>query len=290
MDNFKSFNDFRREQHEKQAETLSETPQEEIIEETKPESMPPKAPSMPVHSKKKKHHTSRGKQYLIGAAGGICLLVMALLFLPIPLGYIALSGTQNLTVDDVIFEGRISKPVNVLQVSTSRLKERLSHDIRVAQVHVTRQFPFGLVVQIEDREPLAVVQGELSYAIVDKEGVVIDSVQALRKADVPMITGKRLGNLLLGDQVEQEDVEKALVFLSHLTPEGRKAFSEINVGNSSHLMAYTRDGVSVRLGDGSDMEQRAELAENMVGDVKARGLSVEYVDANLSSPFIKLKK
>lgn len=38
------------------------------------------------------------------------------------------------------------------------------------------------------------------------------------------------------------------------------------------------------------MEAQAKLAENMVGDVKARGLSVEYVDANLSSPFIKLKK
>ena len=70
----------------------------------------------------------------------------------------------------------------------------------------------------------------------------------------------------------------------------RKAFSELNLGNEDNIRAYTRDGVTVRLGDGSDMAQQAELAENMVGDVKARGLSVEYVDANLASPFIKLKK
>lgn len=45
----------------------------------------------------------------------------------------------------------------------------------------------------------------------------------------------------------------------------------------------------MRLGSGPDMAGQARLAENMVGDVKARGLSVEYLDANPASPFIKLK-
>ena len=73
-------------------------------------------------------------------------------------------------------------------------------------------------------------------------------------------------------------------------PEGLKVFSEINIGNPEDIKAYTRDGITVKLGNGSDMAGQARLAENMVGDVKARGLSVEYLDANLASPFIKLKK
>ena len=55
-------------------------------------------------------------------------------------------------------------------------------------------------------------------------------------------------------------------------------------------MAYTRDGISVRLGNTEDLEEQAVLAENMVNDVKARNLSVEYLDANVTNPFIKLKK
>jgi len=289
MDNFKSFNEFRREQH---AGKLPEEKQEKINQEPLPEEPPEEIPEEPaeVHHKKKHHAIHRGKAYLAGAAGVVVLLVLALLFLPIPLGYILLTGTDRLTLSDVLFEGRISQPVNVLQISSSELEERLSHDIRVAHVTVTRHFPFELEVNVEDRVPLAVIQGEMSYAFIDKEGMVIDSVQAIRKTDVPMITGKRLGNLLLGDRISQPDIDKALDFLNHLSPEGRKAFSEVNLGNEDNIRAYTRDGVTVRLGDGSDMAQQAELAENMVGDVKARGLSVEYVDANLASPFIKLKK
>lgn len=288
MDNFKSFNDFRRDLH-KDEEIALEAPKPEDtenlyvpIEEEAPES------NEPTKRKKGRHWKVKHSYLLAGA--GVVLLFGSVFFLPIPLGDISISGNTKLTVDDVIFEGEIRRPVNVLQVSASDLEERIRHDVRVASVTVTRQFPLTLKVFVEDRLPLAVVQGEYSYGIIDKDGFVIDSVQAIRSVDVPMITGKRLGNLLLGDQVDQEDVRKALTFLGSLTSDGHKVFSEINIGNPQSIMAYTRDGITVRLGDGSDAAERAKLAENMVGDVKARGLSVEYLDANLTSPFIKLKK
>ncbi|WP_443790234.1 cell division protein FtsQ/DivIB, partial [Dialister succinatiphilus] len=209
---------------------------------------------------------------------------------PIPLGYIDLEGTEVLTTDDVIFEGRIRQPVNVLQISSSDLEKRLSRDIRVSTVSVGRRFPFVLAVNVTDRVPLAIVQDEFGYVFLDKDGVVMDSTQSIKKVNVPLITGKRLGNLLLGDSIAGGEIDQALDFLNHLSPEGLKVFSEINIGNPEDIKAYTRDGITVKLGNGSDMAGQARLAENMVGDVKARGLSVEYLDANLASPFIKLKK
>lgn len=296
MDNFKSFNEFRKEQH---AGKIPEDGQRRSIEESTPLDLSDdgfstetteEVPKTVSHRKSKKHRSQPWKVYGIACTAMVLLLLLVLLFLPIPLGNIHLTGTKTLTEKDILFEGQVREPVNVLQISTSDLEERLRHDIRVADVQVNRRFPFTLEVQIEDRIPLAAVQGELSYAFLDKNGMVIDSVRSIRKTDVPMITGKRLGNLLLGDQVSAGDIEKALTFLNHLSEEGRKAFSEINIGNEDHIRAYTRDGMTVRLGSGTNMAEQAELAENMVGDVKARGLSVEYVDANLSSPFIKLKK
>lgn len=104
-----------------------------------------------------------------------------------------------------------------------------------------------------------------------------------------MITGKKLGNVLLGDKLDDAQIHTALEFINGLTEDGIKIFSEVNVGNTDNLMAYTRDGISVHLKNGTDMEKKAALAESMVNDVKARGLSVEYLDANLAAPFIKLK-
>lgn len=288
MDNFKSFNDFRRELHEKEKAAPTKRSREETEMLYTPPAM--EAPEISEDPKPKNGRHRKIKWPHLLSVGGVLLVVGSLFILPIPLGNIALSGNTKLTVEDVLFEGEISQPVNVLKVNATDLEERLSHDVRVSNASVHHRFPLTLEVVVEDRIPLAVVQGEYSYAVIDKDGLVIDSVQAIRQADVPMITGKRLGNLLLGDHVELEDVGKALAFLNHLTSDGQKVFSEINIGNAENIMAYTRDGITVRLGNGSDIEDRAKLAENMVGDVKARGLSVEYLDANLTSPFIKLKK
>ena len=105
-----------------------------------------------------------------------------------------------------------------------------------------------------------------------------------------MITGKKLGNVLLGDKLDDAQIHTALEFINGLTEDGIKIFSEVNVGNTDNLMAYTRGGISVHLKNGTDMEKKAALAESMVNDVKARELSVEYLDANLAAPFIKLKR
>lgn len=284
MDNFKSFNDFLKEQ-QGTPEGFHEKPKVEAPPEEK------------VRRSVKKHKSpirshGRGKAYAAGARAlaAAAAVTLSLFFLPIPLGYIDLKGTDVLTVDDVIFEGRIREPVNVLQVSSSKLEERLSKDIRLSAVSVSRRFPFVLEVDVMDRIPLAIVQDQFGYAFLDKDGMVMDTTQSIKKVNVPLITGKRMGNLLLGDSVAGGELDSALDFLNHLSPEGLRVFSEINIGNGNDIKAYTRDGITVRLGSGPDMAGQARLAENMVGDVKARGLSVEYLDANPASPFIKLKK
>ena len=288
MDNFKSFNEFLKEQH-------GQKPEMQDMQPASPEPpSPEEPPEEPVRKKKRKkesrHTGSSMKNYVFGGVVVVLAGILALFLLPIPLGYISLSGTNVLTVDDILFEGKIRQPVNVLQVSPSDLTRRLSKDIRVSSVTVTRKFPFVLSVDITDRRPVAIMQDQFGYAFVDAEGMVMDTTQSIKKVDVPLITGKKMGNLLLGDKVTGDDVARALDFLNSLSPDGLKVFSEINIGNPDSIMAYTRDGINVRLGDGSNMAEQAKLAENMVGDVKARKLSVEYVDANLASPFIKLKK
>lgn len=289
MDNFKSFNEFLKEQHGGAPE-IQAAPKEPPSQQPSPEE-PPKEPVKKKKHKKESSHTgSSVKNYVFGGVVVVLAGILALFLLPIPLGYISLTGTDVLTVDDILFEGKIRQPVNVPQVSTTDLTRRLSKDIRVSSVTVTRKFPFVLSVDITDRRPVAIVQDQFGYAFVDADGMVMDTTQSIKKVEVPLITGKKMGNLLLGDRISGDDVAKALDFLNNLSPDGLKVFSEINIGNADSIKAYTRDGITVRLGEGDNMADRAKLAENMVGDVKARKLSVEYVDANLASPFIKLKK
>lgn len=286
MSDFKSFDDFQKELHHLD-------PEQTVIRES--EEIPESGRQIPQTSKLKKNPGKkkarrRWEPYLMGTAVGFLLLAGAVLFLPVPMGDIRLQGNEAVTKEDILFDGDIREPVNVFQISTSQLQERLKKDVRIADAEVSRAFPFYIDVIIAERKPVAVIQEEFGYAFLDQEGMIIQTGDSIRGMDVPVITGVKLDNVLLGDFTQKENVKLALQFLGALSPGGIQVFSEINVGNAESIVAYTRDGIAVRLGDGSAMAERAALAENMVNDVKVRGLSVEYIDASLSSPYIKLKK
>ena len=230
------------------------------------------------------------KLYVLAVTFFLSFILMALLFLPLPFGHIELNGNKDVTMENVIFEGNIEEPVNTLQISTATVKDRLLKDLRIEEVQIVRKFPGTIVINITERKHVAAIQTEYGYAILDKDAFVIKTDTSIKSGDYVMITGKRLGNVLLGDRIEETDVARALTFINNLSDAGAQSFSEINIGNPENFITYTRDGVSVRLGNTNDLEKQASLAENMVNDVKSRNLSVEYLDANMANPFIKLKK
>lgn len=52
----------------------------------------------------------------------------------------------------------------------------------MSTVSVGRRFPFVLEVNVTDRVPLAIVQDEFGYVFLDKDGVVMDSTQSIKKS------------------------------------------------------------------------------------------------------------
>lgn len=243
-----------------------------------------------VLKKRKKHKKNKKFKVLFYLIIFIIIIVVSLLFLPIPFGNLTVTGNDIIKTEDIFFEAEIKKPINIFQIRTSNVEKRLLNDIRIEEVDVSRQFPFTINIKVKERKPLVIVQGEFCYAILDKTGLVIETETSLKKANYPMITGKKWGNLLLGDTVSESDALLALKFINSLSEDGVKLFSEINIGNKDNIIAYTRSGIAVKLGNGKNIADQAKLAENMVGDISSRQLSVEYIDANTSSPFIKLKK
>lgn len=277
MDEFKSFNDFREEEHR---EEYAPVPGKAAGVETEYADAPEGhgGPS-----------ASDIKRYALIAGGAAVAVFLALLLLPVPFGEVRLSGNTSVALEDVLFDGGIKDPVNVLQISTSELKTRLEKDLRIESAEVSRSFPAAIEVRLTERVPLAVVQSQFGYVYLDRSGTVIRTARAIRDLNIPIITGVKLEHMLLGESVTKKEVLSALTFIDHLSSQGAGLFSEVNVGNAERIVAYTRDGIPVRLGEGDRMDERAALAENMVGTVKTRKLFVEYIDASLTSPFYKFR-
>lgn len=239
----------------------------------------------PGHAEEPLSTNKRSKLVKIGAA---VLVGLALLYvLPIPLGDMRVTGSDKVTLEDVKVAGNIDEPVNLLKVRTEKLKDRLSKDLRVEEAQISYEFPLTMVVNIVERRAIAVIPSQFGYLTLDKTGQVVASEPAITATNVPIISGVKTGNILLGDTITDPDILAALTYLNALSRDGFKNIAEVNIGDPDNLLAYTVNGLQLRLGNSQDLAKKAELSESMIKDIETRKVNAQYIDVNLTSPYIK---
>ena len=121
-------------------------------------------------------------------------------------------------------------------------------------------------------------------------GKFIASDAVIEDTTVPMISGVKGGNILLGDVVTDKPIVQALDYLRALDDDTFKQIAEINIGDPDNMLAYTVSGIQIRLGDGEDLKSKADLTASMLKDLPKSQGNVQYIDVNPSSPFIKTDK
>lgn len=238
---------------------------------------------------KKNDPPHRWRKNIITGTVVAAVIVIALFVLPIPFGTIAISGNAGLTEGDIIAAGDIRRPVNILQINSSRLEERLTRDLRVQSAQVRYIFPLTLQVEVTARQPVAVASSQFGYISLDRNGQVIKQGTAIEDTEVPIISGVKLSNVLLGDTVDSPNIKAALDYLKALSPAGLKDISEINVGDPNMLIAYTVSGLPIHLGTAEDLPEKARLTEEMLRDMRAGNVDAQFIDVNIKSPYIKAR-
>jgi len=245
----------------------------------------------PLRRKKQQHRPVRVSGRLI-AFIVVLVIVVIWLFLrlaPVSFGQVRIDGNYTLTQDEIFRVGGISQPVNVVQLTPDSIRDRLEHDLRVSQISVSREFPATIHISLSERQPAAVITTMYGFAIIDETGVVMELAPKIKGASVPILTGKKMETLLLGDEVSDDSVRAALHFLHCLSDEDMRGIEEVNVGNPYDITAYTKDSIPIKLGSGDNMEQRAVIATELIQEVHSNRLDVQYIDTDLHSPFAKTK-
>ena len=125
------------------------------------------------------------------------------------------------------------------------------------------------------------------FAYVDDTGKVIETAPQIKGVSAPLITGKKVDTLLLGDTIHDQSIRDSLSYLKSLEPELRKDITEINVGNSDNIIAYTSESLPVHLGSADDPAGRAEMTKELLQEVKRNHLSVQYIDTDPRAPLVK---
>lgn len=222
----------------------------------------------------------------------LALLIAFFLFVNSPyftVGTVLVEGNKYVTVEEVLRVAGVPERINIFRLKTTELSERLISDLRVAEVHVERKFPATIVINIKERQPLAFVASQYGFVEIDREGVVMAAFKNLKQVKVPIITGVRLGNVYVGDQVNNAGLLNVLTYLAALDEDVLNQLSEVNIKSTDEFVAYTTNSVYIRVGDSQRLNEKAKLTGEILQEIVAKKMVVDYIDLNYTSPIIKLR-
>ena len=227
----------------------------------------------------------KGAFYLLGIAAVIAGLIYSPIF---TFQQLVVHGNIHLDEAELCEIARIQYGARLFELKTDAMTANLLRDLRIESAVVRRQLPNKIEMDIVERIPVATVACDYGYLDFDRQGKVIASYRSLKGADIPIVTGVKLRDLYIGDDNNNAQVAKVLLFLGKIDPADIGQISEVNITVPSAVVAYTKTALPIRLGELERIPEKAGLTQDFLQDQKTTRHTVEYVDFSYDAPFIKL--
>lgn len=118
-------------------------------------------------------------------------------------------GAERYSVDQILAVAEIPSSANLLFLSEKDVSERIKESLPyVRKVRLERKFPTTLYLVIEESAPLAVVQQEEKWAVLDSEGKVLEFVEEGMQSEYIQVTGLEFLGLEVGNVAEATEEDR----------------------------------------------------------------------------------
>jgi len=187
-------------------------------------------------------------------------------------------GVEHLSRAEIVELCDIAVGTNILRVPTGRVRDSLESHPRVEAAVVSRRLPDRILVEVVEREGVALLPAGEEYAEVASQGLTIDLHRYIGGLGLPVVTGVEVGGATAGEDLWAEGLGPALVCAAALGPRGRLAVSEIHLDEAGELTLYTREGTPVFLGAATSLDAKVEGFLSVLWELEEGDLEVTYVD------------
>lgn len=209
--------------------------------------------------------------------------------------YVHLLGDPYFRVREVVVEGgrKIPKETllsltvvegmpNLFSVELKEVVRRLESHPWIERVQVKKVFPNKILIQIEEKKPMAIIQlGELYY--IDTKGEIFSPVGERDEYNYPYLTGLTR-QVLEKDPVEAKRLINKALELLRIVDQDKvpplEELSEIHMEKAFGIHCFTKaEGVEVKLG-WEDFGEKLKRLSLIWSDLRKRGYSAVSIDCS----------
>jgi cell division protein FtsQ len=197
---------------------------------------------------------------------------------------VILPETTHVDPEDVTAAVRPLAGQNLFSISTDEIERQLLALPYVKSAQVHRRFPDAVDVLIEERRPFARMRGSDGRAWLIAEDGRILAKAAAESEGLILFRPARAPRLKPGGQLPE--------YLRGLLPLAAKlglggawqweaAVTRVNVSSKGEAALMLEDGIEVRLGTVSQLDDKLMVAQEIIKEYSSQGRPLAYVDVYL---------
>lgn len=234
-------------------------------------------------SKRKKRKRARIAPWVAGVAVLALALWLLLANVVFVVREVRVVGAGEVPEADVRRLSGIRLGSRMLSVNTENVRQSVESDGRVAFVDLARRLPATVVLTVRPRSEDAVILLAGKIVVLDSDGYVVSVADRLPDSGAVYVTGIKAAYYSPGRQLDLADgrVPAMKTVLEALKNQRATAYvSELDVSDTADLRLITRTGMTVLLGDTSDMANKITWMAGALSDLEARGDTAGQLDVS----------
>ncbi len=156
-------------------------------------------------------------------------------------------GCKELTEKDIMALAAVQSAPNILSLNLDAIARRIRVNPWIRNVSIGREFPNRLVIVVQEREPVALLERENTLYLLDGDGTPFKKVEPGEGNDLPVLTG-----FVRAGRIDEPLLKNSLALLNTLA--AAKEVPPIGAASESHgdetfgLSLFTDMGLCLQLG------------------------------------------
>jgi len=205
---------------------------------------------------------------------------------------VELRGGRRITEKELFSLMSIKGRMNIFSVNLREIGERLGGHPWIEEIKMIKIFPNKILIEIEERRPIAIIQLDEPYYI-DKKGMIFPPMGDIDGYNYPFLTGLSREFLTKDPSTANHLIMKAIELLDIFEREKvlpMKEISEIHVDRIFGINCFIKDeGIEVKMG-WDQFDEKLRRLPIILSDIQKRGISVLSIDSSDLKRMIVRKK
>jgi cell division protein FtsQ len=199
---------------------------------------------------------------------------------------VEIEGNEVLGTDYLRSLSGITGDTHLLKMDVKAVEKALQSEPYIASVDISRRFPNTVVIEVSERRPSGAILQNGRYCIVDQEGMVLESEDAIPPGLVE-IKQLQLPLLLPGTEISGIEFASVSSLLGSLPSALREKTAVVGLSDARGLYLEA-GGTVVIYGEARDLSRKNVIALMALNTLVERYGAVDYIDVSFPDhPVIK---